>query len=370
VLCAFAPTATTLLNQYTQVVNQVEPRIMDAMKGLGKLERAVGKTFPALATVEAYRVGTHDHYKKNFGKGTLLTIAWPLPVGKELSLPTKDGTWNTLCDQATDTFDRVIEIAMSKMGLPSVIGSIFGGAVKGLLWPLKGVLCPGSTGATGGSSTIDVDTTTVYTSCGECIGADASKWQGDRVAPDGTVLAAGETCTQTGFNAFNCPSSGSATCNGNLYKNFSFVSCMKKTKTPADLGQATSDKPLPLELADDWKQRLNVRAFTLLSDANVAERRQSVAVGTRQKGSSPALNQLLGTAQAEFFQFNGATDLWHMDWRARLVRFTFGDTSTTDTGDAGSQGVPGGAAGTIAGKIQELISKDGAAAFADQFMLH
>ena len=61
---------------------------------------------------------------------TLLTIAWPLPVGKDLSLPTKDGTWAKLCDQATDTFDRVIEIAMSKIGLPSVVGSIFGGAVK------------------------------------------------------------------------------------------------------------------------------------------------------------------------------------------------------------------------------------------------
>ena len=82
------------------------------------------------------------------------------------------------------------------------------------------------------------------------------------------------------------------------------------------------------------------------------------------------MNQMLGMAQAEFYAFNGHEDLWHMNWRARLVRFTFGDTSTTDTGEAGSQGVPGGAPASISSKLKEFMLKDGAAAFADQFLLH
>src|SRR5262245_36093880 len=104
ILCAFEPVAQTMYNTYARIQEQVEPRLFDAMRGISKLERAINKTFPALALVEAYRVGTHDHYKKNFGGGTLVTIAWPLPVGKDLSLPTKDGTFNKLCDEATNTF--------------------------------------------------------------------------------------------------------------------------------------------------------------------------------------------------------------------------------------------------------------------------
>jgi hypothetical protein len=62
-----------------------------------------------------------------------------------------------------------------------------------------------------------------------------------------------------------------------------------------------------------------------------------------------------------------------MDWRARLVRFTF-DNSTDGsggTGDAAGQGGPSGAdAANVSGKIKSFIMNDGAAALADQFMLH
>src|SRR5262245_39843528 len=111
ILCGFNPWADEALSQYSQLEQQVEPRIMDAMKGLAKLERVVNKTFPALSLVEAYRVGTHDTYSKHAMSGShLVTVTWPLPVGKDFSLPTKDGTWDELCDQAVEVFDRVVDI--------------------------------------------------------------------------------------------------------------------------------------------------------------------------------------------------------------------------------------------------------------------
>lgn len=372
VLCPIPPWATSTAVKYRNIREQIEPRIMDAMKGLAKLERAVNKTFPALAAVEAYRVGTHDSYQKHFGKGTLVTVAWPLPVGKDLSLPTKDGTWDQLCDEAVNTFDRVVKTTLSKIGVPSVVAGAFGGALKKLLSPLKGILC-GSGG--GGSGALMVDKTVEKTSCGECSGAEATRWIGDRVSDTDTnvILARGETVSEAGFNAYLCNNEpdGRRLIGNKWYINAKFVSCLKREQQPVDVGSGLKgDKPVPLILADDWKQRVNVRAFTLLSDTNMELRRRSVNVASKNKGSAPQLNQLLGTAQAEVLAFNGKEDLWHMNWRARLVRFTFGDTSETNPGEAGAAGLPAGAAAGVSAKIQEFLLKDGAAVFADQFLLH
>jgi hypothetical protein len=371
ILCGFAPEAEQLYQQFSNLDDQLEPRIMDAMKGMAKLERAVNKSFPALALVEAYRVGTHSHYQANFGKGTLVTIAWPLPVGADLSLPTKDGTWDELCDQATNTIGRLVDIALTKIGLPGFVAGIFSSAVMGLLTPLKGILC----GSGGGGSTVMVDTTERKYSCDQCDGATASIYTGQRVVrnPDGSFNSFPPgTCKLDYFDSSMCPSAGSGftICgDGNEYRNLTFQSCLVKKKEPANLGGAT-DKPQPLDLADDWKSRVNTRAFTLLTDSSMASRRQSASLGVKNQGSAPMLNQLLGTAQAEFYAFNGGghDDLWHMDWRARLVRFTFGDTSETSTGSA--DGVPTSGASDIAGKLKDFLSQDGSAVLADQFMLH
>lgn len=374
-LCAFAPTATQLYQKYSQLLDKIEPRIMDAMKGMAKLERGINKTFPALSLVEAYRVGTHDSYKKNFGGGMLLTATWPLPVGKDFSLPTKDGTWDKLCDEAVKTFGRVLDAAMTKIGLPGFVASIFSGAVMMLLNPLKGVLC-GSGGGGGGNTQVMVDTNESKTDCSQCSGATASTWTGQKVVrnPDGTFNSFPPgTCKLNYFPQYLCGgSSGFTRCgDGSEYRNLTFQSCLVKTKKPADLGgDLGNNKPIPLELADDWESRKDVRAFTLLGDTKMADRRQSVGVASKQKGSAPMLNQLLGTAQAEFFAWNGTghEDLWHMNWRARLVRFTFGDTSETSTG--GASGIPGGGPQAISGKIKEFLLHDGASVLADQFLLH
>ena len=116
-------------------------------------------------------------------------------------------------------------------------------------------------------------------------------------------------------------------------------------------------------------------AYTLLTDSNMAARRQSVNVAVKadQKGSAPMVNQLLGTAQAEFFAFNGSghDDLWHMDWRARLVRFKFGQSDATGgVGDAAGEGVPSDGASSISSALGSFLQNDVGAALADQFLLH
>jgi hypothetical protein len=368
VLCAFAPEAGSLYNEYSQLLSQIEPRIMDAMRGLAKVERAVDKTFPALSLAEAYRVGTADVYKANFGKGSLLTVTWPLPVGEDMHLPTKDGTWNELCDQAAQTFQRVLDVALQKIGLPSFVAGIFGDAVYGLLQPLKGVLC----GSGGGSSTTMIDTTETKTNCADCSGASGARFTGTKITRNGAGAITSTTpgvCKLDYFDSGMCPTaSGTTFCsNGDEYQNLTFESCEVKTKKPYDVGgDVSGDKPKPLDLADDWTSRTNVRAFTVLTDAQVAQRRQSVGIASKDKGSAPALNQLMGMAQAEFFQQNGATDLWHMDWRARLVRFTFGNTSGSDTG--GATGVPADGASVVQSALSGM--NDVMSTLGDQFLLH
>jgi hypothetical protein len=100
----------------------------------------------------------------------------------------------------------------------------------------------------------------------------------------------------------------------------------------------------------------------------------NVGVKASDRGANPMLNQLLGTAQAEFYAFNGDghEDLWHMNWRARLVRFTFSnDTSGAGgVGDAAGEGVPAAGAQQVSDKIKDFVMNDGASALADQFLLH
>jgi|GEM_PF-3578450 len=370
VLCAMAPAVGDVYNTYSDLLAQIEPRIMDAMKGLSKLERAVDKTFPALATVEAYRVGTHDHYKAHFGSGSLVTIAWPLPVGKDLRLPTQDGTWQELCDQATNTFDRVVVVALTKMKLPSALAGVFGGIVKGMLWPLRDVLC--GSGGSSASSTVMIDTTEQRSDCSQCGDAQATIMNGSKItrASDGSIssVTPGQQCKMDAFDSDFCGTNkGPMYCSNGEFQDLSFASCEVKTKKPYDVGGATSDKPLPLILADDWKSRVNVRAFTVLTDSNIDKRRKAASVASKNKGSAPAFNQMLGMAQAEFYAHNGNEDLWHMNWRAHLVRFTFGDTSGTDSGSAG---VPSGGAGQVSGILQQLMNSDVAGTLGDQFLLH
>jgi hypothetical protein len=74
---------------------------------------------------------------------------------------------------------------------------------------------------------------------------------------------------------------------------------------------------LPLKLAGGWHDRRFFRTVSSLADTDATRRRRLVGVAALHK-SSDTTNQTLGSAQAEFFAFNGHEDLWHMNWRARL----------------------------------------------------
>jgi hypothetical protein len=123
---------------------------------------------------------------------------------------------------------------------------------------------------------------------------------------------------------------------------------------------------------DDWKKKVDTRAFTVLNDSNMQLRRQSVAIAekaSQRGGAAPGLNQLMGMAEAEFMAWNGHEDLWHMDWRARLVPFTFGNTAGGDNpGDTGD--VPSGATSMVGQILNDFMGKSGMSGLSNQFLLH
>ena len=148
---AIAPDLDEFAGQtYPQLEDKAERFIKIAMKGLSVTERAVAHITPILAFAEAYHIGTDAAYKKNFGGGDLVTVAWPLPIEQ---LPVKDASCKDLADNAVQYIKDVAELLIGKvisfLHLPSVISGWFGDAVKAVVSPLANTLC-------GGSATIDV----------------------------------------------------------------------------------------------------------------------------------------------------------------------------------------------------------------------
>ena len=262
-LCQSESQVSSLKETFTQLDDQVEPKLKDAMKILSTVETVISKTFPTLSLLEGARVGMNDHYQKNFGSG-LVTVTTPLPIGDDFSLPVKDGTWDDLCKKGLLDEARAFSVVVTLTGEAE---AYYQGFYQGI-WGTA--LCSDSMGASGGG-----------------------------------------------------------------------------------------ENPKPLELKDNWVDSSQVRAFSVLTDSNLSKRRKSVAIATKNPGSSPMLNQLVSTAQAEFFPFYGSghDDLWHMDWRARLVRFNVDSSSL------------GGMGSDIGGWLSAL-SSSGAGALADQFMVH
>ncbi len=379
---ALASALQTAQQEYQQLDNQIEPRILDVMNAFAELERAVQESFPALSLVEAYQVGTHSEYQQNFGKGQLVTIAWPLPVGNDLKLPAQDGTFREICDHGAITIGQMIAIPLQKLGLSGDIATEFASTITSLISPLEDFLCP-SDGSSAGSSTAPLNNMPGNcTSCDSCnppqptqqpasnIQFQSSTYTGNTVNSDGSTSTATATCTTSGaFDSSGC-NSGSISCSdGSQLKNAHLVSASYTYTGQVSLGAPLSgNKPKPLDITSDWHDHSQVRAFTLLTDTNMNARRAWAGISTKNLGSAPALNQMLGMSQAEFFAFNGNADLWHMDWRARLVRFTFGDTSQTNTG--GASGVPTGGASAITGALSSFLQNDATAGLADQFLLH
>lgn len=389
--CAIAPEVDDAAAQFAQWESKAEQLIKKGMQGLAITERAVAKITPVLALVEAYHVGTDGAYQKNFGKGHLVTIAYPLPTS---GLPVQDGTCQDLAHQAVEDFGILTEAIVEKISeaipiIPKFVAGWIGAAIKKLVSPLAGIMCGG---------TAQIDTSRISTDCGECRAKGVkSYWDGNQVwrkkdvgcvngkMPDGTACNPGafdhdehKNCLMNSMPSWSCPNEGNA-----------FVSCdndsdnkswhfMKFDKCEIDEKQdvkGDSDWPKPLVLVKDWDTKKFTRAFTVLTDTNMDARRRAVSVASKDKGSAPMLNQMLGMAESEFFAWNGSghDDLWHMDWRARLIRFTFSDGSDQggSEGDAsGSGGPPAGTGNLVSGIISGFLKHSGAASLQDQFLLH
>ena len=381
-ICAgiVSPVDNFAYNTYPQLEDKAERFIKAAMKGLSVTERAVARVAPVLAFAEAYVVGTDAAYKKNFGKGSLVTVAWPLPTEK---LPVKDGTCKDLADNAVQYLGDVAQLLVGKvigfLHLPGVIAGWFGDAVKGIVSPLAGTLC-------GGSSAISVDEAQTITDCGQCQNASnvqASSWVGNAGVTEGNVIGGkfktpddqGATCRMSSMPGWSCSKSAQEhICSGEsparVWNWMQFQSCTVKKSVKQDVA-GSSDWPPPLVFTDDWKQKIDTRAFTVLTDSNMDARRKAVSVGERTRdkgGAAPTVAAMMGMAEAEWMAWNGHEDLWHMDWRARLKPFTFGEHKDGDT--SGASGVPAGSSGMVSKLIDDFLSKSGTASLKDQFLLH
>ena len=382
---------TFAFSTYPRLEEAAERYIKIAMKGLSVTERAVAHVTPILAFAEAYHIGHDGAYQKNFGSGQLVTIAWPLPIE---GLPVKDGTCKDLADNAkqyiSDIAKMVIDKLLGALHIPSVISGLVGDAIEAVVSPLAGTLC-------GGSGTVDVAMKKTSTDCGTCQRAPnikMSTWSGKQVWRNSDVpqdqwkgtnpgsvnhMVDGQ-CQMQSMPSWSCPGSGSTigspmvSCDsdksGKKWQGLRFQSCLYEEKTPQKV-TGSSDWPPPLIFAGDWKSKVNTRAFTVLDKTNMDLRRGSVAVAARPSqrgGKAPALDQMLGMAQGEWMAWNGHEDLWHMDWRARLVPFTFGNTADGDTSSASD--VPAGASGLVSKAIADFLGKSGTASLKDQFLLH
>jgi hypothetical protein len=390
---ALAPDLDEFAGQtYPQLEDKAEKFIKIAMKGLSVTERAVAHITPILAFAEAYHIGTDGAYQKNFGSGALVTVAWPLPIE---GLPVKDGTCKDLADNAkqyiADIASMIINKLLGVLHVPSFITGMVSGAIQAVVAPLAGTLC-------GGSSTVDVAVKKTSTDCGTCQSAKnvkLSTWSGKQVWRNSDMPAdqwkgtnpgsinhmVDGTCQMQSMPSWSCPGSGSTigspmqSCasdtSGKKWQALQFQSCVyQDTEQQKVTGE--SDWPPPLVWADDWDKKRQTRAFTVNEESNMPERRKSVAVAAKasERGGAAPLpySQMMGMAQAEWMAWNGHADLWHMDWRARLVPFTFGDTTDGDTSSASD--VPAGASGMVSKIVNDFLGKSGLSSLKDQFLLH
>ena len=361
-LAGLAAEVDNIASRFANVENKIETGILKAMNGISKFERGIAKVTPALALVEAWRVGTNGAYQKNMSGGTLVTIALPLPVGQDLSLPTKDGTWDRLCFEARHTIDKILEWVISKVvgdTLASWVSKAFGIIAS----PFESAVCGGGGGAAN-STPIDQ----VVTDCGKCASGAPSS-----VMWSGTVKGGAPQQFRTGGfpGDADCSGSGFASA-GVTYDSASFVSCVMKQDFKPQQFNTDVDKPLPLELADDFAARSQVRAFTVLAGTRSHERRVSVGVARRGgAGGDPIpLDALMTMAQAEFTSWNSNEDLWHMDYRARLVPFSFGSKPEGGkTGDSTGE-VPGGALTAVQGALTGFLNSETGQTLTRQFLVH
>lgn len=360
---------------YPNLESKAEDFIRTAMTALSKTERLVAYVAPVLAFAEAYHIGTADAYQTHFGSGKVVTVAWPLPVEQ---LPVKSGTCQDLADNAVQYIKEISNLILGTVlkYLPAgkLISNFVSGAIADLAKPLAGTLCGGSMNQT---------VTEVMTDCSACENASnivGSKWVGNEGVTENDQIGGkfktpdktGATCNMSSMPTGYCSKSPKqlvCSADNHVWNYLQFQNCTVRKQ-----GEVTgsSNWPPPLVFADDWKKKIDTRAYSVLQDSNMELRRRSVDVATPQSkrdGDPLPTSAFLGMAEAEWMAWNGHEDLWHMDWRARLVPFTLGDTSGADSpGDTGD--VPAGTTSFVSNLLSDVKQKTGLSSLSNQFLLH
>ncbi len=80
---------------------------------------------------------------------------------------------------------------------------------------------------------------------------------------------------------------------------------------------------IPQILTPDWQTTARIKAVSFLDDSKPDDRRAYLVAAASQYGDAPEATAkwMLATSEASVYGYGGSKeeDLWHMDWRARLI---------------------------------------------------
>ncbi len=397
------------LDKVTDIADEVEPKIKKVLEGLESASEAVSKIVPVLAQAEAVYISTRDiHDPAELG------FAWPLAE----QLPVKEGSFEELCEKAgesvvvTCTFflpGDLPEFAQETVG--ELVGEVAGGfssffcgggdskpsgvREEEVAYPVKehsecdsASAQPSSAGGCDGSL------------CEQCAGWGCSlcvskigssayqKGQWTRVEDvwvevqqgDGYVHKVIEsTGTREVVWLDDDPCDGEAACGGPpvcateerepaggtypsgseriFRKAFLYLhSCIVEEEIEMEVtGEALDADEWPKPKALDEEQvpeGLRVRGF-VVGGTRYDKRVRKVAIGGGEPGGG--LPGRLSFAAADYLSPD--MDLWHMNWRSRLIRFRMtseeGGLSDSCSGEFASE------CGSVGGSVDSFMGGGG-----------
>ena len=385
VACGAVEPLGTALNKVTKIADEVEPRIKDVLEGLESAADAVSQVVPILAQAEAVYISTRDIYNP-----AEIGFAWPL-IEK---LPVTEGSFEELCEKAgenvvaTCTFllpGDLPEFAMETVGelvgdVAASFSSFFCGGEdsppsdnmdKDVAYPVREhEECDSSEAQPSPDGGCDTDL------CEQCAGWGcahcASKMEADayqrgqwtrtvdvwvEVEQEGGYVH--KMIESTGQKELlwldGDPCDGEASCGGGVvcsvqeeedagsgypsgatritstaYKYLH--ACLIEEKIEMEVSGEPLDPdewPKPKALDDEQvPEGLRVRGF-VVGGTRRKSRLDKVAVA----GGSPeeGIPGRLSFAAADFLSAD--MDLWHMNWRSRLIRFRPGSQEGGLSGD-------------------------------------
>jgi len=397
-------------SKLADITDEVEPKIKKILKGLRKAENAVVKVVPILAEGEAVYISTRPEYSP-------VKIGFAFPVVEKL--PTTDGSFDELCEHAGENV--VVACTFLLPGdMPSIAQDALGGLVGDLASTFSSFFCGGSDGSKPDSMTQDraypindhnecddsggrpdSETGECYSAlceqcakwgCAKCLSAqDSSDYQKGlwtrRVdewvewpRSSGGVGATMEISIKEAVWLEDDPCDGEGICGSidicsteeredaednypegaKRVRKLTYINLngciIEEESTPEMEGEPlnSDDWPKPLKVDDEeLPEGLRVRGF-VLAGSKSAKRQDRVAV--KKNGGGKAVPGRIGFAAADFFSAD--MDLWHMNWKSRLIRFrkpTNGDGGDSGSGDGA--GMTGGCSGAFASECEKVSDK-------------